>query len=551
MIAVMVKKASVWLTFVLAAIALSFSLRSRPNSGEIKLILVIAVDQMRFDYLDRFAEVYVGGFKTLRARGAIFNNALYRHANSETGPGHSVILTGRHASHSGIVANSWYDSYLKKRVNVVEDPVHTALGSEGRGASPANLIGFTVGDVLKKKNPDTKVIGVSLKDRSAVLMGGKRADAAYWYDPSNGNFVSSTYYMNQLPGWLQKWNARKIPDSMQGKKWERLNPDTSLYDRLAGPDAIEGEWDRKDIVFPHLVRGKPADKDYYEDLRRFPDADAWTLEIALEAMKNHDLGTDQTVDILAVGFSASDIIGHTYGPDSHEILDLYMRLDLMLQKLFEVVDERTGLDHTIVVLTSDHGVMPLVENMKKRGMDTKRVDPSILDQKVADALAAQYPGKKDLIAATDHPHFYLNDQAIERAGLNKLDVEATIVKVMKESGLFVAVYTQSDFAANQHSDDPFFRLCKNSFFAPRSPDVIGVPKAYLYMDNYPGGTGHGTVHPYDRHVPVVFFGAGFRPGRYSEEAGPEDIAPTLAAVLGIEFPKEDDSRILSEMMPKD
>ena len=308
-----------------------------------KLVLVLSIDQMRVDYLSRFAPLYRGGLKRLTERGAVFNNARYRHASTETGPGHSVLLSGRHPSHSGIVANDWWDPYLKKLINVVDDPFHLPLGGEGRSASPVNALSFTVGDVLKLGNANSRVVGVSLKDRSAILMAGRRADAAYWYETAGGNFITSTYYAREAPPWLTRWNRLRLPDTYAGKKWTRLLADEDVYEKYAGPDAIEGEWDRKDTVFPHAIRGKPPERLYYDDFRRTPFADEVTLSVALEAMNAHQLGEDEHTDIFAVGFSATDVIGHTYGPESHEIMDQLLRLDSVLEKLFQAIDEQRGL----------------------------------------------------------------------------------------------------------------------------------------------------------------------------------------------------------------
>src|SRR5262245_32317546 len=200
------------LLFVLFAgvITISLSLSQTALPSKPKLVLVLSIDQMRSDYLTRFAPLYTGGLKTLLERGAFFTQAKYRHSATETGPGHSVILTGRHPSHSGIVANDWYDSYLGKFVNVVDDPVQSPVGGEGRRASPANTMAFTIGDVLKASNPQTHVVGVSLKDRSAILMAGRRADAAYWYETAGGRFITSTFYMREAPTWLTQWNDRHL-----------------------------------------------------------------------------------------------------------------------------------------------------------------------------------------------------------------------------------------------------------------------------------------------------------------------------------------------------
>src|SRR5712671_5661225 len=207
-------------------------------AGRPRLVLVLSIDQMRFDYLTRFERLYTGGLRRLLDRGAIFTNARYRHAATETGPGHSVILSGRHPSHSGVVANSWYDPYLHAAVNVVDDPVQKPLGGPGRSASPANALSFTIGDVLKTKSPDSKVVAVALKDRSAILMAGRRGDGAYWYEADGGNFITSTYYMPAAPPWLVTWNTRHLANQYAGKLWTRLRSDAALYEEYAGKDAV-------------------------------------------------------------------------------------------------------------------------------------------------------------------------------------------------------------------------------------------------------------------------------------------------------------------------
>jgi predicted AlkP superfamily pyrophosphatase or phosphodiesterase len=509
-----------------------------------KLVLVIAVDQMRADYLTRFRPLYTGGFRWLQQHGAEFTEARYRHANTETGPGHAIILSGRHGSHSGIVANSWFDRYLKTDMNVVDDATQTAVESEGRGASPANLIGFTLGDALKKESPGSRVVGISVKDRAAVLMGGQDADAAYWYDTKNGKFVTSSYYMPRLPSWLEAWNAHPYPDQYAGKVWER-SKEEALYTKYAGPDAVEGEFDRVRTTFPHAIEGKPSDRKFYEEFRRVPFIDEMTLKVALEAMKAHDLGSDDATDILAIGFSGTDIIGHTYGPDSQEIMDQMLRLDQYLQTLFKAVDQRAGLANTLIVLTADHGVMPLVEVLKSRGIDARRVPPSELETAVTKALTEKFKDPTGLVEYYT-PHFYLREDTIQKRGLKRKDVETAVVQAVRASGLAAAVYTQSDLLGDPPTGDTYFPLVRNSFFAPRSPDVIVVLKEYIYMDDYVGGTGHGTVYDYDRHVALVLAGPTIHAGSYNQPCGPEDIAPTLANLLKLTFPKEDDARVLSE-----
>lgn len=520
--------------------------QSQPPPPAPRLILVMSIDQMRFDYLTRFDPLYKGGLRMLLDRGGVFTNAKYRHAATETGPGHSVILTGRHPSHSGIVANEWYDAYLDRAINVVDDPVQTSIGGAGRAASPANAIGFTIGDVLKTRTPRSHVVGVSMKDRSAILMAGRRADAAYWFENDGGNFVTSSFYMASAPAWLTAWNRRRSADRFAGQQWTRLLNDAALYDKYAGPDAVEGERDRKNITFPHPFPAKALQPDYYVELRRTPFADEVTLEFALEAMKQHELGKDAETDILAIGFSASDGVGHTYGADSHEIMDQMLRLDLMLQSLFKTVDSTIGLDHTVIVLTADHGSRPLVEVLQSRGVPARRAAPAVLEKAVADAFAKKFPGVKDLVSyfATD---FYLDEDVIRQHNLSRKEVEQTAIAALMNTGLVERVYTDDDLMSTASSSDPFLALFQNAFFQPRSPQLTVLLKQDVYMNSSAGGTGHGSVYEFDRHVPVVFMGRTLTPGRYADASGPEDIAPTLARILGLEFPREHDARVLNEL----
>jgi predicted AlkP superfamily pyrophosphatase or phosphodiesterase len=512
-----------------------------------KLVLVLTIDQMRYDYLTRFNDLYKGGLRTLIDRGAIFTNANYRHADTETGPGHSVILSGRHPSHSGIVANDWWDSYLKKIVNVVEDPVQSPVGGEGRGASPVNFLAFTVGDMLKLKSPNSHIVGISLKDRSAVLLAGHRGDAAYWYETAGGNFITSTYYMKKAPDWLIKWNGQHMADRYFGTQWTRLLLDERLYEKYAGKDAVEGEWDRKDTVFPHNIRGNAHSPEYYDDLRRTPAADEMTLSAALEAMKAHHLGEDDATDIFAIGFAGTDVIGHTYGPDSQEQMDELLRLDRILDQLLKEIDAKIGLKNTIVILTADHGVLPLVENLEAKGSHGRRAKPSVLEDAVRETLQKRFPGVPDLMVRIDSD-FYLREDVIRQRNLDRGAIEQTAIAALMSTGFVEKVYTHSDLSSHATSADPYLPLFRNAFFQPRSPHLMVLVKPYTYIGDRSGGTGHGTAHDYDRHVPIVFMGKGIKPGSYSESCGPEDIAPTLALLLALTYPLEEDSRLLKEMI---
>jgi predicted AlkP superfamily pyrophosphatase or phosphodiesterase len=521
--------------------------QTAPPPAPPKLIVIIAVDQMRFDFLDRFAPVYRSGLKMLIDRGAVFTNAKYRQAATETGPGHSILLTGADPKHSGIVANEWWDPYLGRVVNVIDDPVQTPLGGSGRSASPANQLTFTIGDALKTRNPRTRVVGIGMKDRSAILMGGRRADAAYWFENAGGNFITSTYYMDAAPEWLVEWNRQRRVDRFAGQSWTRLVNDVSLYEKYAGKDAVEGERDRKDITFPHVFTAKPPQTQHYVELRRTPFADEVTLDFALEAMKRHELGRDADTDILAIGFAATDGIGHQWGPDSHEQMDQMLRLDVLLGRLFAQIDSSVGPGHTLVVLSSDHGSLPLVEISQTHGVAARRVAPKQIQNVLVAALAKRYPGVTDLIShfATD---VYLNEDAVRRHNLNWKDVEATAIEALLSTGFVERVYTHDDLRSTAPTSDPYLELFKSAFYQPRSPHLNVLLKPGIYVNAAAGGTGHGSAYDADRHVPVVFMGRDIRPGRYAQESGPEDIAPTLAHLLGLQFPREQNSRPLLEML---
>jgi predicted AlkP superfamily pyrophosphatase or phosphodiesterase len=504
-----------------------------------RLVLALSVDQMKAEYLSRFRDLYTGGLKRLLDEGAVFTNARYRHACTETGPGHSVMLSGRSPRSSGIVGNSWYDRTLHRIVNVVEDPTVRVLGGEALPASPAHFSGFTVGDMLKLKSPESRVVGVSFKDRAAILMAGPRADAAYWYEGADGRFVTSTYYTREVPAWLEAWNARRVPDTYAGRVWERLLPDPALYVRYAGEDDVKGEWDGKDTVFPHVTPGVPPSTVFYQALRRTPFADEILLDAALAAMDAHGLGRGDATDVLAISFSACDAVGHTYGGDSQEIMDLLLRLDRTLGRLFDEIERRVGMGRTLVVLTADHGSMPLVEILKRRGVDARRASTGDLHAPVLEALTRRFPKATGLIAGVDPPDYWLDLDAIARQALKRRDVEATIRRALLGTGLVDEVYTQSDLVSEPPGNDPYFVLFQRAFYAPRSPDLVGRLKENVYLGGYVGGTGHGSPYDYDRHVPIVFMGQGVVPGPRDAACGPEDIAWALGRLLGLDYPKQD------------
>jgi predicted AlkP superfamily pyrophosphatase or phosphodiesterase len=432
-------------------------------------------------------------------------------------------------------------------MNVVDDPVQSTIGGSGRAASPVNSLAFTIGDVLKRDQPLARVVGVSGKDRSAILLGGRRADAAYWFENKGGNFITSTYYMKAPPEWLTEWNNRRIPDRFAGETWTRLIDDPALYEKYAGKDAIPSERDGKDIVFPHAFTAKAPAEAYYVELRRTPFLDQVILDFAIEAMKRHELGKDDVTDVIAVGLSANDGIGHAFGLDSQEAMDHLLRLDRQLDRFFKEIEAIAGPDRALFVLSADHGSRPLVEVSQARGMPARRVAPAVLEKAVASAFEKRYPGVKGLVSYFN-VDFYLDKDVISRYDLNMKDVEKTAIDALMATGAVERVYTQDELRSTGKSSDPFLILYQNAYFEPRSPHLNILLKKDVYMTASSYGTGHGSAWDFDRHVPVLFMGSGIKPGRYTGLAGPEDIAPTLGRLLGLVYPRESDSRLLTEML---
>jgi hypothetical protein len=301
-----------------------------------------------------------------------------------------------------------------------------------------------------------------------------------------------------------------------------------------------------DTTFPHRIRGTPQSREFYDELRRTPFYDELVLDVARAAIKEHGLGRDESTDLLAVGFSATDTIGHTYGGDSQEMMDQLIRLDRALGQLIEAAEAAAGRDGLLIGLSADHSSMPLVELLQARGLDARRADPAVMRDAVQHALAARFPQAGELVLAWDEPNVYLDLDRIAQQHLRRVDVEQVVEQALLSTGLVERVYTASRLLGDPPEDDPDFVLFRNSFYEPRSPHVIARLKRYVYLDSRPGGTGHGTVQDYDRHVPVVFAGAGIASGRFDAPCGPEDIAPTLAKLLGLPYRLEPGQRELTE-----
>jgi len=534
------------------------------RAGEIpppRLTVVISIDQMRADYLERFRPYFGdGGFKRLTDEGAWFKDCHYQHAVTKTAPGHATILSGVHANVHGIVANEWLNRQTFIQGNNVEDVNAPLVGLPPRldryanatfaakaGRSPRNFLGVTVGDRLKARYAAAKVFGIADKDRAAILMAGPKADGAYWTE--EGRFVTSTYYRPALPAWLEEFNAARGPAHHFGEVWDRLL-DPAIYDRVQGPDDAPGEQaeDGLPTTFPKkLDGGKPqVSLTFYDAFDHAPMDNELVADAAEELVKAEHLGADDVPDLLCVGFSQPDKVGHAYGPDSHEIMDTYLRLDRTLAELFQFLDRQVGAGRYVVVLTADHGVPPLPETTQsKLGADAAgRLSGGALDRYLFAALDAAYgPLPANAYwAVRDNSGYHLNPAALAAKNLTPTQLEEKIRDLLLQYPMISKVYTRDQLTGPWPLDE-FGEMERLSFYPPRGTDVVYIPKPF-FVERGPVGTTHGTPYEYDTHVPQVWFGAGVKPGVHDERVAVEDLAPTLAAMLGVTLPPEAKGKVL-------
>jgi predicted AlkP superfamily pyrophosphatase or phosphodiesterase len=513
---------------------LSLGAQRPPASGpDIRLVLLVAVDQFRYDYLTRFESEYAGGFKRLLTEGAVFTNAKLEHYPTVTAVGHSTMLSGAIPADSGIIGNDWFDRQSGATVTSVSDSTVQVIGggAPGTGASPHRLLVTTVGDELKmaRSRPGAagapKVIGISLKDRAAILPAGRGADASYWLDVTTGAFVSSTYYFPKIPAWVAAFNQRKLPDSYAGKAWT-LAEGTPTEPHVM-PDKIGGP-------LYTAVFGSPFGNDLL-------------LALATETLAQEQLGQRGVTDLLTVSFSSNDTVGHKYGPESPEVHDISIKTDATVGLLLAEIDKRVGLAHTLVMFTSDHGVAPLPEKMAERRMPGGRTDGPALFDPIEQALQGRFGAGKWLLA-TAGTSPYLNYALIAEKKLDPVEVRRVAADAARTAtkAHVARVFTRDQLLRAEIADDLIGRRVLRGFNAARSGDLEIVLESYWIRGAT--GTTHGTPYNYDAAIPLILMGPGVRPGRYSDAVALNDAAPTISTILNISMPSASAGRVLTEAL---
>lgn len=501
-----------------------------------KLIVAIIIDQFRYDYLTRFRADYHGGLDQLMSQGADFTNAFYAQVPTVTAVGHSIFMSGAMPAISGIVGNAWYDRAETKIVTSVCDWDVTSIGGQQaeRGpkctdadpASPKRLLVSTVGDELRDAHENSRVIGISIKARSAILPSGHRAAGAYWFDDVTGNFMTSTFYMKELPAWATSFNARKLPAKYLDRSWEGFP-----------------KWN---------FHASPGSKAPYERIPAGPWGNELVERFAEQAIAGEKLGQRGATDLLTISFSSNDYVGHAVGPGAPEVRDMSIRTDQALAKLFAAIEKQIGMKNTLVVLSADHGVAPLPDRDKADKIPGGYVSANA-EKIVQTALTNRFGPTDWLIPGAGETSLYLNRSAIQsfKARDGKPVSDEEIYQIAKEAllsapQLHVArVYTR-DQLENGVAGDLIARAEMNGYYPKRSGDIFVV----LEPNYLPGshGTSHFSPYAYDRHVPVLFLGAGIKPGRYDETIQVNDIAPTLATMLDLQTPSGSSGRVLTEML---
>jgi len=553
--------------------------RTQPDNTQFKrprLVMLIVVDQFRYDYLERFGDLFApNGFRRLLRDGASWTQSNYDHMPTYTAPGHGTMMTGAYPAETGIIGNEWLDRATGARIMSVSDDTTRLLGDNPNvsGASPRRLMSSTVGDELRLATTDrSKVIGISVKDRSAILPAGRHANAAYWFSIARGNMVSSTYYFKELPAWVTAFNNTRPADKYFGAKWERLLPEDE-YIKRAGPD--DPSWENvggvaaDTSVFPHTITGgvKAPGREFYTDLDYTPFSNELLVSFAQQAIISEQLGQDDDTDVLTVSFSANDYVGHRFGPYSQEAMDITLRVDRQIATLLDFVQARVGLSNTLVAFTADHGVSPIPEHAAALGLGGGRVKLQDLLATIGKAISARYnPQGKSPDPSADYllkyneggtmreyfinNNLYFNYDALRRDGVNVEEFSQVVVAAALTVPGVARAFSRGQLLRGATSiTDPIERRVLHGFYPARSGDVVLVAEPYKYLGDTLPAT-HGSPYTYDTHVPTIIMGPGVNPGRYLEAATPADIAPTLSALLRITAPSNVTGRVLIEAIRK-
>ena len=487
------------------------------------------IDQFRGDYLQRYqGQFSQGGFRLLLDHGAYFSDCYYEYANTTTGPGHATLLTGAYSNGHGILANEWWDPQKERMVTSVEDDNVRIVGisSNGSGASPHNLLADTLGDELKLATQGkAKVFGIALKDRAAILTTGFSADGAYWIDHKSGAWITSTYYRNELPAWVQNFNASKRAEKYLNRDWKD---------------------DQGHVL--RTTKAEPGkNSDFFKLVGPTPFGNEYEFEFARELITYEKLGRDPATDLLVISLSPNDLLGHQVGPDSPEMAAMALALDHELAGFFDFLGHELGLANVWIALSADHGVAPTAGVSSKLHIPAPLLPGSKVKAELNQMLTGQLsPGHPQEFVVDFGPAIaWLNDKAFTSIRMKEEDAENQVGEDLKQVGMRT-YYTRSQLAKGDVPDTETGRRFMHSYSPEGGWYVIGVPPPFA--EGSEQGADHGSSYSYDRNVPLAFFGIPFQPGIYRTHSEPVDLVATLASLLGINRPTSAVGRVLTEAL---
>lgn len=507
-----------------------------------RLVVVLSLDQFRGDYFDEFDPCFGDdGFRRMRSGGVEFTDCNYRYSGTKTAAGHAVIATGTYPRANGIIGNEWMDPETFEWIVAVQDPASPIVGGRvaipsSKGRSPRNLIGDTTADLLKKSTDGrARVVTVAGKDRTAILLGGRHPDGAYWL--AGRDFVTAAYCRDSLPEWVVSFNAEDRVTAAFGRTWERFLPEDAYT--KAGPDDAPGEESRQGlgVTLPKRIDGgwEQPSPDFESAFGTSPFHSELLVEFAQRAIVEEQLGSDGVTDLLCIGISQTDAAGHAYGPDSHEMLDSVARLDRTIASFLKFLDAKVGRDAYLVVVVSDHGVAPLPEHMVATRPDTPagRVSGSEIDNRVQRALEAKFgpPPQGQFWSIRDGSGIRFNMATLQARSVSVDAASAVAKEALLSHPQIGWAYTAAELKA-PGALDPVGEATRLSYFPVRAPDIAYVPRPF-FVEKSNSGTTHGTPHRYDTHVPLIFFGAGLKHSVHGAPVGMESVAPTLTKLLGL------------------
>lgn len=515
-----------------------------------RLVVFLSVDQFRRDYVERYGPRWTSGLARLVREGAFFDHAAYPYFHTITCPGHATMSTGTYPATHGLPLNAWWDRETGKEVQCTSDPESRQIGHRpgaekepagGHSAKWLRVPAFP--DVLREElKPAPRVVSLSIKPRAAIMLGGHGGDVVLWYTPEGGATTSTAYAGRAIP-WVGKFAIMNPTREELSGDWNRLLPPGAYLQEDDGPGERPPEgWTSQ---FPHPLSQPVSEGRVRSYWQQTPNADIFLGKLARRAVEELKLGRQGRLDYLAVSFSTLDSVGHGFGPDSHEVQDVLLRLDRTIGDLLSFLDDKVGKGQYVVALTGDHGVAPLPERQKSQGEDAGRINLKAMAVEIDAALAARW-GRGAYVSRVVYTDIYFAKGVYARLEADPAAMAEVTGIVAKTPGI-AKVFRKDQILAPAAAGDPAELVALRLSYVPdRSGDMIQVPKPY-WISILADGTTHGTPQPYDREVPVVLYGAGVKPGRYAGPASPADIVPTLSAIVGVKMPKVD-GRVLNDAL---